>query len=139
MGEIMGRHALQHAARGRFRVDIIGHRHKLSRWNYGVLGVGSRNHRISNSVALLYSGDALAHRIDDTRSLTAESAGSIHRIKTGAMVNIDKIDAARLDLDARFSRPRFGDGNVFVGQYFRSAVIVNSNGFHDFPRRYLTA
>lgn len=114
-------------------------RHKLDGWNHGVLGVGSRNHRISNPIAWLYFADALSQRVDDTCSLTAQNAGSVHRVETDAMINIDEIDAARLDLDARFSRPGLRDWNILVGQYFRAAVIVNSNGFHEYPRDYLTA
>jgi hypothetical protein len=46
------------------------------------------------------------------------------------MVNVDEVETARFDLDARFAGLRLRNRNVLVGQNFRTAVIVNSNGFH---------
>ena len=50
------------------------------------------------------------------------------------MVNVDEVETARFDLHTRFAGLRLGNRNVLVGQNFRTAVIVDSNGFHVLTR-----
>ena len=50
------------------------------------------------------------------------------------MINIDEVKTARFDLHTRFAGLRLRHRNVLVGQNFRTAMIVDSNGFHVLTR-----
>jgi hypothetical protein len=51
-------------------------------------------------------------------------------VKTGAVINVEVVDARGFDPDENFAASRFGIGNLFVAEHFRPAELVNADGFH---------
>ena len=91
----------------------------------------NRRSKSSDSVAYLPVADAVTNSFDDTRSLHAQSAGISRRIKSAAMIGIDKVEAYRKIAHPDLARCRFGKRHIGPLNNLWSAGALNlSKSFH---------
>ena len=88
------RHSLQHHARGLIRADRLGQLHNAVGLDEPRLGIAADRPAIGNPVAELDMADTLADRFDQARALDARREGQLLRIKTGAVIDVDEVEAA---------------------------------------------
>ena len=117
----MGSHSLKHGRGCRKAVDIGRHGDELPRRHNGIFRVGPRLHRIGNAVADFDLRDIRAGGIDQTGCFPPEGERQRQRVETGALIDVDVVEADGFDLDARFTGLGFRDRNLFVFENFRSA------------------
>ena len=127
----MRRHALQHGRRAGFEADAVrqfdqhGSRHRR------IFGIRSAMHRISHPVARLYFGDFPSHGFHRTRALHPWSERQVELIEPDAMINVDKVDARRGDLDQSLLRPGRRLWPVHVLELFGTSGLRYQNQFHE--------
>src|SRR5262245_61834831 len=132
--EEMRRDALCHHRCGELRADAIWQWH-------GVIGLDERVLRVG--ATRIYRGGALANvnighiRPDGVyrpRRLAARCEGQGQLVLALALVDLDEVDARRLDLDAELTRPWFGSWEVFKLKRVWSTGRAHANRPHRYPR-----
>src|SRR4029453_11165576 len=130
VGQIMGGHPLEHKSGGWPRVYVGGYRYKSSCGYDGVFSVRSRNRRVADTFPFFHFCDIGSDGVDDPRPFRSQGEGCLQRIETGALIDVDVIDADRFDFDTGLTGFRFGNRDLFEGQNFRTAIFMNSHCFH---------
>src|SRR5262245_36953624 len=102
MNEIMRRHALKHCSRCLFKTQLVGNLHQPARRDGRILGVTSRQARVSNTIAGLERCYIAADLGNDTGAFLTVHEGKLYRITALAKVNVDEVHAGGFDLRERF-------------------------------------
>ena len=64
MGQVVGRHALEHRGRGGLKIDAVGNFHELGCRHHRVFRIGTPHHRVHNAVSGFALGHAGTNRLD---------------------------------------------------------------------------
>ena len=127
--EILRRQALQHHRRGSLVIDIVGQLDQAIGWDQPRLGIGSnRCAAIGDAVAGFQIADARPDLLDNASRLAAEPTRQRDRIKSRAVVDVDKVQSHRGMPDARFARTGLAQLDFLPDQNFRPAGFVKANG-----------
>src|SRR4030088_3023771 len=91
---------------------------------------GISTHRraaVSDAVAGFYVGDAGPDFLNHAGALAAQAARQLDRIKSGAVVNVDKVQSDRGVADARLPWPGLAEFDFLPDQNFGAAGPVKAN------------
>ena len=134
MREEVRRDALRHHRRRDFGADSFGQRHGVVSLDQRVLRVGATR---------IHRGDALANvniahvRPDGVHRpcrFATRREGQGQLVLALALVDLDEVDARRLDLDADLTRPWLGSWDVFKLERVWSTGRADTNRPHNCPR-----
>jgi hypothetical protein len=99
------------------------------RRNIADFGIGAdRAAGIRDAVTHLDFADALAHRLDHARAFNANPRRQRQRVKTGAVIGVDEIEADRMVAHCGFTRSRGRHNDRLPAQHLGAAGLVNANG-----------
>jgi hypothetical protein len=128
--QIFGRQPLEHHAG--CRLEGYGRRQSHDRGGRddALLRIRAERRDIGDPVARLELGDPGADGKDFARAFVSGHEGQLrHRIKAGAEIGVDEVQANGAVLHQQFARPRRGQRDVLELQNLRAAGLVNANGF----------
>jgi hypothetical protein len=127
--EILHRQTLQHHRRGRFVVNAVGQLDQAIGWNQPLLGIGAgRCASIGDAVAGFQIGDIRPDLLDNPSRLAAEPARQCDRIKSRAVVDVDKVQSHRRMPDARFAPTGVAQFDFLPDQNFWPAGFMKADG-----------
>ena len=129
--QVFGRHALQHHGRRLLVGNGVGYLHQAVGRNDAPLGIGTGADRISDAVARLQADHALTHFFHDACALAAgdQRQAARCRIETGAIINVDEIEADGGVTDENLPRPRPAGVRVFPDHHLGAAVGMDADRF----------
>ena len=99
-----GPSALEGHCRGGFEGNVVGHLDEVGCRDIALFCIGAHRAEIADPVARLEEIDPLAQFGDDPRRLGAGHEGCLVRIKAGAVVDVDEVDAHRFVPDPHLAR-----------------------------------
>src|SRR5215467_3736209 len=128
--EILRGQAFQDHRRSRLIVDEVWHFHQPRNRHYGRLRVRARLfRRVGYPIAGADFTHPLTNRLHHTGRFHADYVRILrHRIASGAMVDISKIETDSGMSDASLAQSRLADFNFLVTKFFRAAIPVNADG-----------
>src|SRR6516165_3048190 len=128
--EILRGQPFQNHGRSCLIVDEIRQFHQPRNGHYGRLRVRARLFgRVGYPIARADIGHPLADRLHHTGRLHADYVRKVrHRIASGTMMDISKIEANGSVPDASLARPWLADLNILITKFSRPAIPVNSDG-----------
>jgi hypothetical protein len=85
-----------------------------------------RRHAIPDTQAR----DAFTHRRHDTRALATRRVRERHRVLAGPLIDLDEVDADRLETNDDLTGPGRWLGYVLEAQHLGTADLVDANRFH---------
>src|ERR1700676_1224217 len=131
LDQIVRGHSLQHQ-RGRVaQRDVLRHFDQARSRDRGVLSATAERHRVGDAIAGLDVRDTLADRFDDPGALAAENEWKLRRlVESGAVIDIDEVDAGSLQLDECLPRLQTRRGVVGVLEDLGSAMAFDRYRFH---------
>jgi hypothetical protein len=129
-GQVMGGHPLQHHAGGLLAGDAIGHRRQLRRLDDGIFGITAGRHGKGHAVAGLYLGHIRAHGLDHTRPLTPQRERQLAGIGAHPVVDVDEVEANRLQPHQRLPGSRLGNRYLLQPQDLWPAEFMDANCLH---------
>ena len=131
--EVVRRHSLEHDCgcdTGRHSDRQVDHPVRSSECE---LRVGSgevlRRHLVSD----LYSGDARADFHHSASTLRPGSERKCDLVETSTLVDLDKVQSCRVNLNQHLSRSGRGLCHLLIAQNLRPAGFMNANGLHVIP------
>ncbi len=98
-----------------------------------VLGVASQRHGVSNAIPDCNFADLGADRRNHSGGFLSQHKRQRYRVAAFAVVDINKVDACRLDLYDGFVRFRLRNRQVHQFHYFRTTGLLYLNRFHGSP------
>src|ERR1700686_1483361 len=140
MSEGIGEETLVHPSRGLLKADSLRNPNQPYRRDYSMARI--RRSGEADPVSQRHIAGFRPQRFDDSNALTAESCGKIRfacactvieRLPdqfAAPLLDIEKIQARRMDANPRLSGARNRHRDVFQLHNFRSAVSMNANGPH---------
>ena len=121
-------HALQHHGGGRIKTDRIRQLHQTARRHHAHIRIRTRRSAsIGNSIARFDVFDVRAHRFDHARAFHAQRGGQRHRIKPGAMISIDVVQADGGIAHANFARSGLSNVDFFPAHDFGAAGFMDTD------------
>jgi hypothetical protein len=127
--QVLRSHALQHHRRAGLEVDRVGQLDQTVGRNVAHLCIGAdRAAGIGDAVADLQFGNRAADGFDHPGALKANAGGHRQRIGTGAMVDVDVVEADGVVAHARLVRRRVANADFFPAQDFGAAGGVKADG-----------
>src|ERR1700738_5689685 len=106
--QILHRQALRHHCRGSVVTNAVGQLEKAFGRNQPLFGVGAeRRASVGDAVPWLQIGDAGSDFLDHAGPFAAQAARQLHRIKSRAVVDVDKIQSHGGMADARLAGTGF--------------------------------
>ena len=128
--EIVRGHPLQHDGRADACTDAARQWHQLARGHDRILGVRAERAGPGDAIAGPHLAHLLARRHHGARAFLAERRRQRDLVEAGALVDVDEVDAARLEPDERFTSARMRDGNRLDAKRVGSADGVHAHGAH---------
>ena len=120
---------LQHHGGGGLVVDAVGQFQQTIGRDHPRFGISAdRRGAVGNTVAGLEVGNPRADFLDHAGRLAAETARQRHRIKPGAVVDVDKVQSHRGMADARFTGSGLAKLDFLPNQNFGAAGFMEANG-----------
>ena len=127
--QILRGQAFQHHGRCSLVIDAVRHLEQTIRRDHPRLGIGAhRRIAIGDAVAGLEVSDARADILDHAGALAAEPTRQLHRVETGAIVDIDEVEADGGVADARLARARLADLDLLPDQNIGGTGFVKADG-----------
>ena len=127
--QILHGETLQHHRSRGLVVDTVGQLEQPVGRDEPHFGIGAeRGCAIGDAITWLQVGDACAHLLDDSRPLAAKAAWQLHRINTGAIIDVDEVEPDGGVADARLACPGLADIDLFPDQDFGTAGLVKADG-----------
>ena len=127
--QVLHRQAFQHHRRRRLVVDAIGQLEQAIGGNQSRLGIGAeRRGTVCNAIARLQISDAGSDFFDHARGLAAQAAWQLHRIKSGAIIDVDEVQSDRGVADARLPGTGLADAYFLPDEDIGSAGAVKADG-----------
>ncbi len=129
--QVLDRHALEHHRRRRLVVDGVGQFHDPVGGDQAFFRIGAqRRGRVGDAVADLEIADTGADGDDDACCLHADHQRRLDRIKAGAVVDVDVVEADGALLQAHLALAGIADLDVDIFQDFGSAGLFDADGFY---------
>ena len=127
--QILRGQALQHHRGGGLVVDAVRQFQQAIGRDQAGFGIGAdRRGAIGDAVAGLDVRDAGADFLDHARGLAAKPARQLRRIKPGAVVDIDEVQADRGVADTGFAGTGLAELDLLPDQNFGAAGFVEADG-----------
>ena len=130
MGQIMSRHALDHHCGRLFCIHASRNRDKPPGWGDRRFGIGTLHTRISDAVTGLDVPHIGSDGFHCPGSFLPEREGQGALVAADAVIDVDEIDATRLDLHPRFALSRLWHRDFFKLQGFKSTILMYPDSFH---------
>jgi hypothetical protein len=129
--EVMSCHALKHGSGSFSEIELIGDLDETIGGHDGIFGVTAEASSVGDAITCLDRGDPGTDFCQDAGGFLPVDERKLRGIATFAEVDVDEINADRFDLNERFVRAGLGCGKVDQGENFRTAGLLNLNGFHN--------
>ena len=127
MDQVVHRQALQHHRRRLLVADALGHLHHAVGGHDARFAVRARQAGIGDPIAFLQILYARTHGVDHAGAFIAGDRRDLHRIKPGALVGVDEVDADGGVPDSHLSRAGVAHRHVVDLQHFGPALLVKTD------------
>ncbi len=128
--QIVGRHALQHRRGRHLGRHAVGHRHRPIGGHHDLLGVAAEHARPRHRVPHGDTLHAWPHGRHRSRALAADDGGQIERVRAGALVDVDEVDATGGDVDHELPLTGYRVGTLDVFENLWTALGGDDDGMH---------
>jgi hypothetical protein len=120
-------HALQHHRRRLVEGNLVRQLHQPVGLDQPLLGIAAERPRISDPVAGLQVRDALADALDRACALDSGRERHLLRVETGAVIDVDEVEARRSLVDLDLVRSRLADVDFVPDERFGPAGRMDSD------------